>query len=149
LRERSRRPNRPSASSEAVRRRMLVTLRRDTPGELALRSIAHRLGLRFRVDWTLPGMRRRADLAFIRARVIVFVDGCFWHGCPEHGTWPKIHATWWREKIFANRRRDSDTDRRLKTAGWAVIRMWTHEDPEACARKLVRVVGARRRIMRQ
>src|SRR5438445_11107238 len=99
----------PHASSDVVRRRMQVTPRRDTPCELALRSAAHRLGLRFRVDWQLPALRRRADLAFINARVAVFVDGCFWHGCPVHGTWPKTNAKWWRAKIEANRQRDADT----------------------------------------
>src|SRR5437867_3896947 len=83
--------NRPTASSAEVRLRMQATPRRDTPQELALRSALHRLGLRFRVDWPLPDTRRRADLAFLNARVAVFVDGCFWHGCPTHGTWPKAN----------------------------------------------------------
>src|SRR6478672_8045793 len=114
----ARRQNRPAASSPDVRRRMQATPRRDTPCELALRSATHRLGLRFRVDWPLPGTRRRADLAFTRARLAVFVDGCFWHGCPVHGTWPKANAVWWHDKIVGNRRRDRDTNRRLATAGW-------------------------------
>jgi DNA mismatch endonuclease (patch repair protein) len=125
---------------------MQTTLRRDTPVELALRSLAHRLGLRFRVDWVLPGMRRRADLAFVAPRVIVFVDGCFWHGCPLHGTWPKIHARWWRDKINTNKQRDMDTDRRLRASGWIVIRMWTHEDPAATATKLAKIVKARNNL---
>src|SRR5262249_39617381 len=93
-------------SSPAVRRRMQATPQRDTPCELALRSAVHRLGLRYRVDWRVPGTRRRADLAFVNTRVLVFVDGCFWHGCPEHGTWPKANASWWRDKIEANQQRD-------------------------------------------
>src|SRR5262245_50663320 len=89
-----RQTTRPEASSADVRRRMQGTPRRDTPCELALRSAVYATGLRFRVDWPVPGTRRRADLAFVRARVVVFVDGCFWHGCPKHGTWPKANADW-------------------------------------------------------
>lgn len=128
---------------------MQATLRRDTPSELALRALAHRLGLRFRVDWPLPGMRRRADLAFVTARIVVFVDGCFWHGCPRHGTWPKAHARWWRDKINANMRRDTDTDRKLRASGWVVVRMWSHEDPALTARKVARIVKARTGLARR
>jgi DNA mismatch endonuclease, patch repair protein len=126
-------PNRPTASSLQVRRRMQATRRRDTPGELALRSTLHARGLRFRVDRQLPGTRRRADIVFPRQRVAVFVDGCFWHGCPEHGTWPKTNASWWRKKIETNRRRDRDTDHRLRTAGWTVLRFWAHTDAAEAA----------------
>jgi DNA mismatch endonuclease (patch repair protein) len=110
--------------------------RRDTQAEVALRSLLHRDGLRFRVHYRLPGLRRQADIAFPRARVAVFVDGCFWHGCPEHGTWPKANADWWRAKIEANRRRDAETDRALAEQGWAVIRVWEHEVPEHAAQKI-------------
>ncbi|MCC7416899.1 MAG: DNA mismatch endonuclease Vsr [Acidobacteria bacterium] len=135
-RSKSSRPTtrRPEASSEHVRHRMRVTRRRDTPGELALRSALRALGLRYRVDVALTGTRRRADVVFLGARVAVFVDGCFWHGCPAHGTWPKANAAWWREKIEGNRRRDRDTDRRLKRAGWTVLRFWEHEGTAAAAR---------------
>src|SRR5688500_5061194 len=107
----------PEPSSPAVRRRMQATRQRDTPGELALRSALRVLGLRYRVDTPLPGTRRRADVAFLHAKVAVFVDGCFWHGCPEHGTWPKANADWWRAKIEGNRRRDEDTDQKLASEG--------------------------------
>lgn len=122
---------------------MQTTRRRDTPAEVALRSALHRLGLRFRVAYPLPGLRRSADVAFPRRRVAVFVDGCFWHGCPVHGTWPKQNAEWWRAKIEANQRRDADTDRRLAEAGWLVIRVWQHEDAEAIAREIAVAVSAR------
>lgn len=125
---------------------MLATLRRDTPCELAIRSAVHRLGLRYRVDWPLPGTRRRADLSFIGAKVAVFVDGCFWHACPIHATWPKANAAWWRRKIFANVARDRDTDSRLRKAGWKLLRFWEHEHPERAARSVARVV--RRRLHR-
>ena len=133
----------PAASSLVVRRRMQATPQRDTSCELALRSAVHRLGLRFRIDCRLPGMRRRADIAFTVPRVAVFVDGCFWHGCPEHGTWPKANAEWWRKKIQANQWRDADTDRRLAHRGWAVVRAWAHEDMRAVARKVARLVTRR------
>lgn len=121
---------------------MLATRRRDTACELAVRSAAHRLGLRFRVDWPLPGTRRRADLAFTRSRVAVFVDGCFWHGCPQHATWPKRHAAWWKDKIERNMSRDRDTDERLRAIGWLSLRFWEHEDSEKVASQLMRALTA-------
>jgi DNA mismatch endonuclease (patch repair protein) len=108
---------------------MQRTRRRDTPAELALRSVLHRRGYRFRVDHPLPGLRRRADLVFPRERLAVFVDGCFWHACPEHASWPKTNADWWRAKIRGNVARDRDTDQRLVQLGWTVVRAWEHEDP--------------------
>lgn len=138
------RSKRPPASSSDVRRRMQATRQRDTPPELALRRALHSLGLRYRVDFPLPGLRRRADIAFPRARVAVFVDGCFWHGCPEHGTWPRANAEWWRRKIEANVRRDEDTNRRLETEGWLPLRVWEHEDPQVAAAKIASALQARR-----
>lgn len=133
----------PEASSPSIRRRMQVTPRRDTPCELAIRSAVHQRGLRFRVDWTLPGTRKRADLAFVAARVVVFVDGCFWHGCPQHATWPKRNAAWWRNKIETNIRRDRDTDAFLTAAGWKVLRFWEHEHSHRASSTIVRVVRSR------
>ena len=127
---------------------MQATRRRDTPCELAVRSAVHRLGLRFRVDWPLPGSRRRADLAFVSARVAVFVDGCFWHGCPRHGTWPKSNADWWRSKILANVKRDLDTTQALRLNGWRVLRFWEHDDPNRAALMVRKVVQSRTRNVR-
>jgi DNA mismatch endonuclease (patch repair protein) len=73
----------------------------------------------------------------------VVVDGCFWHGCPVHGTWPKANAAWWREKILGNVARDRDTDARLTQAGWTVLRFWEHEEPVGAARKMARIVRRR------
>lgn len=102
--------------------------RRDTDPEIALRRELHRRGLRFRVDRAVPGLaRRRADVLFPRARVAVFVDGCFWHRCPEHKTAPVANRAWWAEKLAANVRRDRDTDVRLGALGWTVLRFWEHE----------------------
>ena len=122
---------------------MVRQRRRDTAPELALRSALHRRGLRFRVGYPLPGLRRSADVAFPRAGVAVFVDGCYWHGCPKHGTWPKENAGWWRSKIEANRVRDRDTDNRLREVGWVVIRIWEHEEADAAASLIAEAVQRR------
>jgi DNA mismatch endonuclease (patch repair protein) len=139
-------PGVPPASSNQVQSRMRATRRRDTPAELAIRSLIHRLGLRYRVDVSpLKGIRRRADLVFASSRVAVFVDGCFWHGCPEHATWPKANAEFWRKKISTNKLRDADTNEVLTDAGWVVLRFWEHDDPDRCARMIANAV--RRRTM--
>jgi DNA mismatch endonuclease, patch repair protein len=135
----------PRASSAAVTRRMQATKRKDTPGELALRAELRTLGLRYRLEYPLAGTRRRADVAVPGVRLAVFVDGCFWHGCPQHGTWPKANAAWWRAKIGANQRRDRDTDSTLRDAGWMVLRFWEHDDPAVAARKVMSSVRARAR----
>lgn len=97
---------------------------------MRLRRELHSRGLRYRVNVpVLPdGRRRRADIVFTRARVVVFVDGCFWHACPEHGTLPKTNREWWRSKLDRNAERDRDTDRRLRDASWTVLRFWEHEN---------------------
>ena len=108
--------------------------RRDTQPELLLRRELHRLGFRYRVDHPLPGMpRRRADVLFTRARVVVFVDGCFWHGCPEHKTSPANNAAWWATKLARNVERDRETDAHLVALGWRVLRVWEHEDMKQAA----------------
>ena len=97
---------------------MRNTKRRDTKPELALRSALHGMGLRFSVDRPVHGTRRRSDVVFPTERVAVYVDGCFWHGCPKHGTVPKQNRQWWMDKLAANRQRDADTDARsAQTAG--------------------------------
>lgn len=105
-----------------------------TAPEIALRSELHRRGLRYFVDRApLKGLRRRADLVFPRRKVAVYVDGCFWHSCPEHATHPKNNAQWWAEKLAGNVARDRDTDTRLIAAGWVVVRIWEHENVTAGA----------------
>jgi len=91
----------------------------------------------------VPGLRRRADIVFTRDRVTVFVDGCFWHGCPLHMTWPVANAEWWRTKIERNRVRDRDTDDRLVDAGWTVLRSWEHEDPLRIATQIQAALPSR------
>lgn len=114
--------------------RMRAQRRRDTAPEVALRRELHRRGARFFVDRApLRGLRRRADLVFPRRRVAVYVDGCFWHSCPQHATSPKNNAQWWADKLAANVVRDRNTDTRLADAGWTVVRIWEHEDPTEAA----------------
>lgn len=123
------------ATSPRTRASMLGNRSRDTAPELALRSAVHALGLRYRVAVRpLPNLRRTADLVFTRARVAIFLDGCFWHGCPEHHTKAKSNADYWSLKVDRNRARDRETDSLLRDAGWLPIRVWEHEDPAAAAR---------------
>jgi DNA mismatch endonuclease (patch repair protein) len=131
-------------SSAAVSERMSRARRAHTAPERALRSALHRQGLRFRVQRPLEfDRRRKADIVFTRARVAVFVDGCFWHSCPEHATFPKANARAWQNKLRRNRERDADTDSRLVAEGWRVIRVWEHEDPVAAAHRVAAAVRAR------
>lgn len=103
------------------------------------------MGLRYRVQFYVPGnRRRRMDIAFTKLKVAVFVDGCFWHGCAEHGTRPATNREWWQWKIQRNRDRDADTNRILAEHGWAVIRVWEHEDPIQAAVRVQTVVETRR-----
>ena len=126
-------PERPSAGSAATRARMQRQARRDTRPEAALRALLWRRGLRYRVDYRVPGTRGRVDIAFQRAKVAVFVDGCFWHGCPQHGSLPKANAGWWAEKLRANVERDRRASSTLEELGWQVTRIWEHEDASAVA----------------
>ncbi len=133
------------ASSPAVRARMQRQKVRDTTPEVLLRRELHRLGLRFRLDRpVVPGTRRRVDIVFGPSKVAVMVDGCFWHGCETHGSHvPSVNVTYWSEKIRTNRERDADTDERLRTAGWKVVRVWEHDDPITAARHIKRAVDRR------
>jgi DNA mismatch endonuclease (patch repair protein) len=117
---------------------------RDTAPEVALRSELHRLGLRYRVHTRPIGdVRRVADVVFRSAQLAVFVDGCFWHGCQEHGGVPKANSGWWRDKLDSNRARDIDTDAAFRQAGWEVVRVWEHEDPAVAARRIHGLVRSR------
>ncbi|WP_405502545.1 very short patch repair endonuclease [Streptomyces anulatus] len=124
------------ASSPSVRAVMRGNRNKDTRPELRLRSLLHKQGLRYRVAARpLPELRRTADVLFSKPKVAVFVDGCYWHGCPEHLRESLKNAEFWRTKIEGNRARDAETDRLLGEAGWTVVRVWEHEDPvDACAR---------------
>lgn len=114
---------------------MVANRRKDTFPELEVRRRLHAAGLRYRVDFAADqtDRRRRADIVFTRARVAVFIDGCFWHGCPEHYVEPKSNADYWRPKIARNMERDKESTERLEALGWTVLRFWEHEDPERVA----------------
>lgn len=134
--------DRPPASSPEARRRMQHQKRRDTSPELAIRKILHRQGFRYRIDVApLVGLRRRADIVFRRHKVAVFVDGCFWHRCPEHGTVPRANRQWWIDKLDANVVRDRATDDALRRESWTVVRIWEHEDPSKAAARIARALG--------
>ena len=127
-------PAHPGATSTNVSRRMSVAKRKDTAPEIALRRVLFGRGLRYRVGYPVPGQRRRTiDVAFVGAKVAVFVDGCFWHGCPEHGTRPRSNSEWWRQKFAANAARDADTTAVLEDLGWRVLRIWEHVPTEVGA----------------
>ncbi|MBX3131422.1 MAG: very short patch repair endonuclease [Polyangiaceae bacterium] len=118
---------------------------KNTSAESALRRELHALGLRYRVQVPiLTKPRRVADIVFAGPRVVVFVDGCFWHGCPQHATWPKQNAEFWRAKIVANRQRDLDTDARLLAQGWEVVRIWAHDKPHEAASRIAKLVRVRK-----
>lgn len=135
----------PFASSESVRQRMSSLPRKDTQPEVALRRSLHARGLRYVVHRRPdPTLRRTADVVFTRAKVAVFVDGCFWHGCPDHGR--RMHRTndwYWPDKIQRNQAHDCDTNERLTTAGWHVVRVWEHDDPDQTAEQIAQLVIGR------
>lgn len=136
----------PHPQSQAVSDRMRRNGRRDTRPELALRSLLHRSGLRFRVDLPIktPGVTVRPDIVFTRRRLAVFVDGCFWHRCPAHGTEPRHNPSYWAPKFARNVARDRRVDAALIASGWRVLRAWEHEDPAEIAARVAELLGTSR-----
>ena len=133
------------ATTPGRRRIMQANRSRDTEPELALRRLLHARGLRYRVAARpLKGVRRTADLVFRPSRVAVFVDGCFWHRCPDHATDPKVNSGYWEPKLARNVDRDRETDQLLERAGWLSVRVWEHEDAAVAADRVARIVEARR-----
>jgi len=120
---------------------MQANKRRDTLPELRLRSALFRMGLRFRVDRRpVAAITGRADVVFTRRRVAVFVDGCYWHGCPTHYVAPRTNAGYWSGKVDGNRRRDAATSAALIEAGWRVVRVWEHDEPLGAAAAIAAIV---------
>lgn len=137
-------PSDTFAAVGSISERMSRQATRDTAPEMEVRRRLHAAGLRYRVHTRpLSQLRRTADVSFPRARVAVFVDGCFWHSCPEHGTAPVANGGWWVAKLSKNVARDADTDRRLTDAGWLVVRVWEHEDPVVAADRVAKAVRTR------
>ncbi|MEU6002466.1 very short patch repair endonuclease [Streptomyces sp. NPDC047197] len=120
---------------------------RDTKPEVAVRRLLHAAGLRYRLQRRVPGMARNTiDIAFPGLRIAVFIDGCFWHGCPEHATFPKSNPTFWREKINKNAMRDTRTTAHLESLGWTVLRFWEHEAPEQVAVQVAAVIRSEKQV---
>lgn len=114
---------------------------KDTKLELRVRRALHARGLRYRLQRKVPGSTRRTiDIAFPRQRVAVFIDGCFWHGCPVHHTVSKTNASFWADKVRRNRARDADTDQLLADHGWTSARFWEHQSTEEIVEEVVRLV---------
>jgi len=129
------------ATSPATRKAMQANRRRDTAPEMAIRRLVHASGLRYRVDARpLATARHTADMIFSRARVAVFVDGCWWHGCPKHYRPPSSNVSYWAAKVARNQERDRLADQALAEAGWTVIRIWEHEAPELAAHRIEHAV---------
>jgi len=121
---------------------MRAVRRRDTKPERELRSALHRRGLRFRVDYAISvdGRSPRPDIAFTRDRIAIFVDGCFWHGCPEHAQRPKSNTAYWGPKLARNVERDAEQTAKLEGAGWTVLRVWEHEPLDAVVDRVVELI---------
>lgn len=132
-------------SSAAATATMKANRRTDTQPEVRLRSLLHRSGLRFRKDFPVraSGVLVRPDIVFPGPRVAVFVDGCFWHACPEHASYPRANAEFWAEKFERNRRRDLKVTRALKGDGWEVLRLWEHIAPETACDEVAALVRPR------
>src|SRR5262249_47752881 len=140
--------NYPSPSSRNIAAVMRANARRDTKPELALRSLLHSQGYRYRVHHKvlISGQHHvRPDIVFAKNKVAVFIDGCFWHSCPKHGTKPRQNADYWRAKLRRNRMRDRRNTTALTRAGWLVIRGWEHEKPARIALQVHRVMQRRKR----
>lgn len=132
--------------SPGRRRNMQANRRRDTGPERALRSALHRAGYRYRCDMRIDlpsGHRVRPDIVFTRRRVAVFVDGCFWHCCPVHGSQPRVNQHYWSPKLLGNAARDARNTTELRGAGWEVVRIWEHESVDDALALVQRVLVAR------
>lgn len=130
------------ASSPAVRTSMRGNRSRDTKPEMAIRRALHRMGYRYRVAARpLKEVRRSADLVFRKAKVAVFIDGCFWHGCPDHFRVPATNTEYWSAKIERNQRRDEAVNQLLADAGWAAVRAWEHEEVAVVVARIEKALG--------
>jgi DNA mismatch endonuclease (patch repair protein) len=139
----------PLPSSAAATTIMKANRSRDTSPEILLRSALHRAGMRFRVHQGVrvdDGRPIVVDVAFTRRKVAVFMDGCFWHACPKHGTTPRANSSYWRPKLARNSERDLETVARLERAGWCAIRIWEHEDVAAATARVAAAVHAATRV---
>lgn len=118
----------------------------DSKPELILRSLLHARGLRFRKNLALRLRDRtvRPDVVFTRQRLAVFVDGCFWHRCPEHGTSPRFNSEYWQAKLDGNVSRDRAVDDALGNEGWTSLRVWEHEQPDEAVARIAQLLTLQR-----
>lgn len=132
------------ATSVGTRRSMVGNKARDTKPELAVRRLLHARGFRYRVNARpVAELRRTADILFTRQRIAIFIDGCYWHGCPRHYTAPRANGEFWANKVRRNQERDAETNALVEAAGWTVMRFWSHVPPlEVCEEVIARVRGA-------
>jgi DNA mismatch endonuclease, patch repair protein len=133
-------PHPTSAATSAV---MKANRKRDTGPEMSIRRLLHARGLRYRVHHRLTAglVTVRPDIVFLRRRVAVFIDGCFWHSCPQHGTRPKANTSYWEPKLARNRARDVLVNDALAAAGWRVLRIWEHELPIDAADRVIAAIA--------
>jgi len=115
---------------------------RDTVPEVRIRRLFHARGLRYRLHYPIDGMRSKPDVAFVSARLAIYVDGCFWHGCKRHGTRPKRNADAWAAKISANRERDVRVSRELQERGWSVLRFCAGDEPSAILASVLSILAS-------
>lgn len=134
----------PVPSSRAVTAVMKGNRKVGSKPETQLRSTLHRLGYRFRKNFSIHAgeLRVKPDVVFTKRRLAVFVDGCFWHRCPIHGTEPSVNTAYWESKLTGNVARDRRVDEALLNAGWRVIRIWEHELVEEAARVIANALAA-------
>ncbi len=138
---------RPAAISKKVSGAMRSMPEHSTGPEMAVRRLLYAKGLRYRVQYPVPGAPRRTiDIAFPGKKVAVFIDGCFWHGCTEHRNIPAHNRDWWKDKIEKNRSRDRDTDEKLHDAGWQVLRYWEHDPAERIVLEVHNLFGSREKL---
>lgn len=134
-------------ASRAVTERMQRVRQSGTDCELRVRKALHKAGLRYRVN-IIPekSLRTRADIVFPRKRIAIFIDGCFWHSCPIHGTLPTKNQSWWTAKLNANRERDERATNLLRDLGWIVLRFWSHENVGSVVETVKEVLNSGRPI---
>ena len=136
----------PHPLNEAVRARFKAQKTRDTTPEVLVRRLLHKAGARYRLEVRAENdLRTKPDIVFRGPRLAVYIDGCFWHGCPEHFIPPKNNAAWWQEKISANKTRDGRSRRALADRGWTVLSFWEHDDPSDVAQQVLSILAKRRR----
>jgi DNA mismatch endonuclease (patch repair protein) len=140
-------PAYPKPGSAHISAAMRGNRKRDSRPEVALRSILHGMGLRYRKNLRirLPELSVTPDLVFRGAHVTVFVDGCYWHSCPMHGSQPRRNSAYWRAKLAGNLARDRRVNDALAKAGWTVVRVWEHVAPAVAAKTVAKAVAMSRR----